>query len=71
MEVKQPGVAGRADRQLFEYAFHEGVPLAILTDGTTWPVYVPALQGSYDDRRVYLLDLLDLLERDRPRAPTG
>lgn len=59
VEVKQPGMAGRADRQLFEYAFHEGVPLAILTDGATWHVYVPALQGSYDDRRVYLLDLLE------------
>lgn len=59
IEVKQPGLAGRADRQLFEYAFHEGVPLAVLTDGATWHFYVPALQGSYDDRRVYLLDLLE------------
>ena len=59
VEVKQPGLAGRADRQLFEYAFHEGVPLAILTDGATWHFYVPAMQGTYDERRVYLLDLLE------------
>ena len=59
VEVKQPGLAGHADRQLFEYAFHEGVPIAILTDGATWHVYLPAMQGSYDDRRVYLLDLLE------------
>ncbi len=59
IEVKQPGLADGADRQLFEYAFHEGVPIAILTDGSTWHVYLPAMQGSYDDRRVYLLDLLE------------
>lgn len=59
VEVKQPGLASRADRQLFEYAFHEGVPLAVLTDGATWHFYIPGAQGSYDDRRVYLLDLLE------------
>lgn len=59
LEVKQPGLADGADRQLFEYAFHEGVPIAILTDGTTWHFYLPAMQGSYDERRVYLLDLLE------------
>ena len=59
VEVKQPGLVDKADRQLFEYAFHEGVPIAILTDGATWHVYLPAMQGSYDERRVYLLDLLE------------
>ena len=59
VEVKQPGMAGHADKQLFEYAFHEGVPLAVLTDGATWHFYLPGAQGSYDDRRVYLLDLLE------------
>lgn len=59
VEVKQPGLANGADRQLFEYAFHEGVPIAVLTDGATWHVYLPAMQGTYDERRVYLLDLLE------------
>lgn len=58
IEVKQPGQTDAADKQLFEYAFHEGVPLAVLTDGQTWSFYLPSGQGSYDDRRVYRLDLL-------------
>ena len=59
VEVKQPGLADGADQQLFEYAFHEGVPLAVLTDGATWSVYVPAEQGSYEDRRAYHLDVVE------------
>jgi hypothetical protein len=59
IEVKQPGRGIGADKQLFEYAFHGGVPLAVLTDGATWHFYLPAMQGTYDERRVYLLDLLE------------
>ena len=59
VEVKQPGKADGADRQLFEYAFHEGIPLAVLTDGATWSIYVPSEQGSYEDRRAYHLDLAE------------
>ncbi len=59
VEVKQPGLSNGADRQLFEYAFHTGVPIAILTDGSTWHFYLPAEQGSYQERRVYLLDLIE------------
>ncbi len=58
IEVKRPGQAEGADRQLFEYAFHSGVPLAILTDGQEWGIYLPAEEGTYDERRVYKLDLL-------------
>lgn|SRR5574337_95297 len=59
VEVKRVGQAQGADRQLFEYAFHQGVPIAILTDGQEWHLYLPAEQGHYDDRRVYKLDLLE------------
>lgn len=59
IECKQPGKTENADRQLFEYAFHAGVPLAVLTDGQTWSFYLPAEQGNYDDRRVYKLDLME------------
>lgn len=59
VEVKQPGHAKGADQQLFEYAFHHGVPMAVMTDGREWHVYVPAGAGSYDERRVYKLDLLE------------
>jgi predicted type IV restriction endonuclease len=59
IEVKQPGKAEDAVRQALAYAFHTGVPFVILTDGTTWSFYLPAEQGSYEDRRVYKLDLLE------------
>lgn len=57
IEVKQPGLGLGADQQLFDYAFHSGVPLAVLTDGRTWSVYLPSGFGDYSERRVYLLDL--------------
>jgi hypothetical protein len=57
IEVKQPGRAEGGDQQLFEYAYHRGVQMAILCDGKTWGFYLPAEQGSYDERRVYKLDL--------------
>jgi hypothetical protein len=46
-------------RQALEYAFHVGVPFIVLTDGRTWSFYLPAEQGSYEDRRVYKLDLYE------------
>lgn len=65
IEVKRVGLAEGADRQLFEYAFHLGIPMAILTDGQEWSFYLPGEQGRYDERRVYKLDLL---ERDISEA---
>jgi len=59
IEVKQPGGAENGIRQALEYAFHTGVPLIVLTDGKTWSFYLPAEQGSYEDRRVYKLDLFE------------
>lgn len=59
IEVKQIGKINGAEKQLFEYAFHQGVPMAILTDGSEWQFFLPAEQGNYDDRRVYKLDLLE------------
>lgn len=59
VEVKQPGKGEGADRQLFEYAFHAGVPMAVLTDGQEWHFYLPAEQGNYQERRVYKLDLVE------------
>jgi len=59
IEVKQPGQAEDAVRQALEYAFHAGVPFVVLTDGKTWSFYLPAEQGSYEDRRVYKLDLFE------------
>lgn len=59
IEVKQPGKAEDSVRQALEYAFHTGVPFIVLTDGKTWSFYLPAEQGSYEDRRVYKLDLFE------------
>lgn len=58
-EVKRVGDADKGEKQLFEYAFHRGVPLAVLTDGQEWNFYLPAGEGDYQDRRVYKLDLLE------------
>lgn len=59
IEVKQVGQSEGADRQLFEYAFHEGVPMAILTDGKEWSFFLPTEQGRYEERRLYKLDILE------------
>lgn len=59
IEVKALGAAASGDRQLFEYAFHEGIPFAVPTDGREWHFFLPGEQGSYDDRRVQKLDLTE------------
>jgi len=59
VEVKQIGQTEGAERQLFEYAFHAGVPLAILTDGQEWNFFLPGEQGDYGERRVYKLDIIE------------
>ncbi len=59
IEVKGVGRSVDGDRQLFEYAFHEGVPICLLTDGRDWSFYLPSGQGSYDERRLYRLQLDD------------
>lgn len=59
IEVKQIGQSEGADKQLFEYAFHLGVPMAVLTDGQEWHFYLPGEQGLYQERRVYKPDLLE------------
>ena len=53
LEVKRVGQAKGRDRQLFEYAFHRGVPVAILTDGQNSSFYLPGEEGHYEERRVY------------------
>ena len=57
IEVKQVGNIEGAEQQLFEYAFHEGVPIAILTDGRVWRFFHPTAQGDYGERTVCELNL--------------
>ena len=42
LEVKRVGKIGGAELQLFQYAFHKGTPIVILTDGLKWKFYLPA-----------------------------
>jgi predicted type IV restriction endonuclease len=58
VESKDVGNAAGAERQLFEYAFHQGIPMAVLTDGQEWSFFLPGEQGTYHERCVYKLDLL-------------
>jgi hypothetical protein len=59
IEIKQVGQSIGAERQLFEYAFYQGIPMGILTDGQEWQFFLPAEPGEFSDRRVYKLDLLE------------
>ena len=58
MEIKDVGKIEGAEEQLFSYAFHEGVPIAVLTDGREWRFFHPAGEGNYRDRRVHKLDIV-------------
>ena len=64
VEVKQPGKAESGVKQALEYAFHTGAQFVTLTDGQTWSFYLPAEQGSYEDRRVFKLDLFERTEQE-------
>jgi len=60
IEVKNIGKqTAESEKQLFGYAFHKGVPIAILTDGREWSFYLPMQTGEYSERQVYKLDLLE------------
>ena len=59
IEVKQLGKTLGADEQLFNYAYKQGAPFAIITDGREWHFYLPAEAGTYEERRVYMLDLIE------------
>jgi predicted type IV restriction endonuclease len=59
IEVKPPGQSATGERQLFEYAFHRVVPMAILTDGQEWHFFLPGEPGDYGERRVYRLDIVE------------
>ena len=58
IEVKRVGNIDKGIRQLFNYAFHIGVPIVILTDGQKWRFYHPAGEGSYEDRMVKEIDII-------------
>lgn len=60
VEVKDVGKANaKGEEQLFDYCFKQGVPLAVLTDGRSWGFFFPAGQGSYQERRFAMVDLVN------------
>ena len=59
IEVKDLGKAdSKGEKQLFQYAFNHGVPVAILTDGQKWRFFLPAGVGTFEDRCFATIDLL-------------
>ena len=55
-DLKQIGRSD-GDTQLFEYAFHAGAPLALLTNGVNWRFYSTVSAGTYAERLVRTLDI--------------
>ena len=57
IEVKRTGtdLTGHQE-QLLRYAFEEGVPLAALTDGRVWWLYLSTAAGNWEQRRFYTID---------------
>lgn len=47
----------RHQEQLLEYAFRDGVEIAVLTNGLLWWLYLPLLEGSWDQRRFFAIDI--------------
>lgn len=44
--------------QLLNYAFQEGVPTAILTNGQVWWFYLPLTEGSWEQRKFLTVDII-------------
>lgn len=61
IEVKRVGrIDASAEEQLFRYAYHKGVPVLILTDGKGWHFFYGTGEGSYDERRVCVINLEEM-----------
>jgi predicted type IV restriction endonuclease len=43
--------------QLLDYAFRQGVQVAVLTNGLVWWLYLPLLEGSWEQRRFFTIDI--------------
>ena len=58
IEVKRAGTnLDEHQEQLLGYAFREGAPLAVLTDGLLWWLYLPMVGGSWAQRRFSSIEL--------------
>ncbi len=50
--------------QLLKYSFKEGVKLSILTNGISWWFYLPLLEGSWEQRKFYTVEIYDQKTED-------
>lgn len=58
IEAKKPSEdLEKHERQLLKYSFHEGVSIAVLTNGFTWWFYLPTGEGMWTKRKFYSIDL--------------
>ena len=58
IEVKRAGSdLDEHQEQLLRYAFDEFVPLAALTDGLVWWLYLPRAEAAWEQRRFFRIDL--------------
>jgi len=58
LEVKRANEAlERHQEQLLDYAFRQGVKLAILTNGLVWWFYLPLSEGSWEQRKFFTVDI--------------
>ena len=64
VEVKQAGTFQSGEQQLLEYAFAQGIEMAVLTDGQRWSIYLSTEPVPFQERRVELLDIVDRCETD-------
>ena len=55
-DLKQIGRSD-GDKQLFQYAFHAGAPVALLTNGVGWRFYSTYGAGTYAERLVRAVDI--------------
>lgn len=59
LEVKRVGNIEVGEEQLFAYAFRQGTPIIVLTDGRSWRLYLTTGEGSFEDRRFASVDLVE------------
>ena len=58
VEVKRPRENLKVHQeQLLRYAFAQGVPIAVLTNGLDWWFYLPSGGGTWEERRFSVIEL--------------
>lgn len=60
IEVKKPSEnLDNHQEQLLRYSFSEGIRMALLTNGVAWWFYLPAQGGTWEERKILALSILE------------